>query len=35
MVYQRLHTEPLPTDEVELFSKVIPEEYWDFFDVFS
>ena len=25
-----LHSEPLPTDEVELFAKVIPEAYQDF-----
>src|SRR5882724_8172480 len=30
-----LHNEPLPTDEAELFTKVIPEAYQDFFDVFS
>jgi len=30
-----LHSEPLPTDKVELFAKVIPEAYEDFFDVFS
>jgi len=30
-----LHSEPLPTNEAELFSKVIPEAYHDFFDVFS
>src|SRR5467141_3189245 len=30
-----LHSEPLPTDEAELFAKVIPEVYQDFFDVFS
>src|SRR5882724_11448121 len=30
-----LHDEPLPTDKVELFTKVVPEEYLDFFDVFS
>src|SRR5882724_5922490 len=30
-----LHTEPLPTDEAELFAKVVPEAYQDFFDVFS
>jgi len=30
-----LHSEPLPTDEVELFTKVVPNVYQDFFDVFS
>jgi len=30
-----LHSEPLPTDEAEIFSKVIPEAYQEFFDVFS
>src|SRR5882672_930487 len=30
-----LHYEPLPTDEAELFAKVVPEVYQDFFDVFS
>src|SRR5882724_3120535 len=30
-----LHSEPLPTDEAELFAKVVPEAYQDFFDVFS
>jgi len=30
-----LHAEPLPTDEAELFAKVVPEAYRDFFDVFS
>jgi len=30
-----LHSEPLPTDEAELFTKVVPEAYQDFFDVFS
>jgi len=30
-----LHTEPLPTNEVELFAEVVPEVYQDFFDVFS
>src|SRR5882724_10818540 len=30
-----LHSEPLPTNEVELFAKVVPETYQDFFDVFS
>jgi len=30
-----LHSEPLPTDEAELFAKVVPEVYQDFFDVFS
>ena len=30
-----LHYEPLPTNEAELFAKVIPEAYKDFFDVFS
>jgi len=30
-----LHAEPLPTDEAELFAKVVPEAYQDFFDVFS
>src|SRR5882724_8311029 len=30
-----LHSEPLPTDEAELFTKVIPEAYQDFFDMFS
>src|SRR5882672_6352085 len=30
-----LHSEPLPTDEAELFTKVVPEVYQDFFDVFS
>jgi len=29
-----LHAEPLPT-KVELFTKVVPEAYQDFFDVFS
>jgi len=30
-----LHDEPLPTDKVELFTKVIPEMYQDFFNMFS
>src|SRR5467141_4188724 len=30
-----LHSEPLPTDEAELFAKVVPQVYQDFFDVFS
>src|SRR5467141_2933132 len=30
-----LHSEPLPTDEAELFAKVVPEVYQDFFNVFS
>ena len=30
-----LHSEPLPTDEAELFAKVVPEAYQDLFDVFS
>jgi len=30
-----LHSEPLPTDEVEIFAKVVPEAYQDLFDVFS
>ena len=30
-----LHSEPLPTDEGELITKVVPSEYHDFFDVFS
>ena len=30
-----LHSEPLPTDEAELFAKVVPEAYHDLFDVFS
>ena len=30
-----LHAEPLPTDENELISKVVPPEYHDFFNVFS
>jgi len=30
-----LHSEPLPTDEAELFAKVVPEAYKDFFNVFS
>jgi len=30
-----LHAEPLPTDKAELFAKVVPEAYQDFFDVFS
>src|SRR5882724_11359664 len=30
-----LHSEPLPTDEAELFAKVVPEAYHAFFDVFS
>ena len=30
-----LHSEPLPTDKAELFTKVVPEAYKDFFDVFS
>src|SRR5882724_5769775 len=30
-----LHSEPLPTNEAELFTKVIPEAYQDFFDMFS
>src|SRR5882724_5723694 len=30
-----LHSEPLPTDKAELFAKVIPEVYHNFFDVFS
>ena len=32
---ERVITEPLPTDENELITKVIPPEYHDFFDVFS
>ena len=30
-----LHAEPLPTDENELITKVVPPEYHDFFNVFS
>ena len=30
-----LHSEPLPTNKAELFTKVVPEAYKDFFDVFS
>jgi len=30
-----IHSEPLPTHEVEHFSKVIPEAYQDSFNVFS
>jgi len=30
-----LHSEPLPTNEGELFAKVIPTEYQDYFNVFS
>jgi len=30
-----LHSEPLPTDEAELFAKIIPEAYQDSFEVFS
>jgi len=30
-----LHSEPLPTDEAELFTKVVPEAYQVFFNVFS
>src|SRR5467141_1589393 len=30
-----LHSEPLPTNEAELFAKVVPEVYQDFFNVFS
>src|SRR5882724_4654864 len=30
-----LHSELLPTDKAELFAKVVPEAYKDFFDVFS
>ena len=30
-----LHSEPLPTDEAELFAKVVPEVYQDLFNVFS
>jgi len=30
-----LHSGPLPTDEAELFAKVVPEAFKDFFDVFS
>src|SRR5882672_10849884 len=30
-----LHPEPLPIDEAELFTKVVPKVYQDFFDVFS
>jgi len=30
-----LHSEPLPTNEAELFAKDIPEAYKDFFNVFS
>src|SRR5882724_1410040 len=30
-----LHSELLPTDKAELFAKVVPEAYQDFFDVFS
>src|SRR5882672_6874947 len=30
-----LHSEPLPTEEAELFAKVVLEVYQDFFDVFS
>src|SRR5882724_4329574 len=29
-----LHSEPLPIDKAELFTKVVPEAYQDFFDVF-
>jgi len=30
-----LHSEPLPTDKAELFAKVVPKVYQDFFNVFS
>jgi hypothetical protein len=30
-----LHQEPLAEDEMEMFKKVVPEEYHDFFDIFS
>ena len=30
-----LHSDPLPTDEAELFAKVVPVAYKDFFNVFS
>src|SRR5882672_8144433 len=30
-----LHSEPLATDEAELFAKIVPKVYQDFFDVFS
>src|SRR5882724_7082134 len=30
-----LHSESLPTDEAELFAKVVPEAYHNFFDMFS
>jgi hypothetical protein len=30
-----LHQERLPEDEMEIFKKVVPEEYHDFFDIFS
>ena len=30
-----LHAEPLPTDENELITKLVPPEYHDFFNVFS
>ena len=29
-----LHSEPLPTNKAELFAKVVPKVYQDFFDVF-
>ena len=30
-----LHREPLPKEESEMFKVVVPEEYQDFFDIFS
>jgi hypothetical protein len=30
-----LHQEPLPEDEMEMFKKVVPEVYHDFFNIFS
>jgi hypothetical protein len=30
-----LHQEPLLEDEMEMFKKVVPEKYNDFFDIFS
>src|SRR5882724_2804649 len=30
-----MHSEPLPTDKVELFTKIISEAYQDFLNVFS
>ena len=30
-----LHSEPLPTNKADLFTKVIPEAYQDLFNMFS